>query len=347
MAGSLSQGNDSLDNNMQDGPQKNDPLGSDPQVDPQDGAQSQNNDALTVFDSAKVQDSTSRFERCLTTIYPSLTSVMSNLNRLDFKNLQLAGFRTPISRELQKKHLIPSKCDEKLLLPGFNPEACSNTTQTVYEIKACHGMHHDGWGLRGRQEKWIEPTNLFKHVPKSNTIVQTSKENEEGHFDSYNVCIQCHDRDRRRRRPYEDLIIKTFHSEMCQFHSLKYIEQRPYNACRCMNFLEKHWRCHVCSLDTLDELKLRAQSFGDVPYPTFIFDDEEQFYIDETTGEGRRQDMCPILGCTSLPWTTVSFDRQMSMCRACTAIFPPFPPQSENWPCWAKRLWIIFIENFL
>lgn len=344
MADSTSQGNDALNNDMQGRPQDSDPLGNDSQVDPQDGAQSQNNNPLTVFDPATGQDSTSRFERCFATIYPSLTSLMSKLNRLDFKNLQLAGFRALISREIQKKYLIPSKCDEKLLLPGFSPGACSNTTQTVHEIKACHGMHHDGWGLRGRQEKWMEPTKLFKHVPKSNALVQTSKENDGGHFDSYNVCIQCHNRDRRRRRPYEDLVINTFYTEMCQFHSLKYIEQQPYNACRCRTFLEKYWRCHVCSLDTLDELKLRAQSFGDVAYPTFTFNDEEQLYIDGTTGGGRR-DTCPILGCTCLPWTTASFDKQVWMCRACTAIFPPLPPLSENWPRWAKRLWIIFIED--
>lgn len=63
----------------------------------------QSNDSLTGFNSPEGQDSRSDFEHYFTTVYSFQTSVMSNLNRLDFKNLQLAGVRTPISQQVQQK----------------------------------------------------------------------------------------------------------------------------------------------------------------------------------------------------------------------------------------------------
>lgn len=304
-------------------PHDNNPLSNDPQDDQQDA--SQNNNAPTINYPPQGQDATPDFECCFTTMYPFQESVMSNLNRLDFRHLQLAGIQTPISQQLQKKHLILSKCDETLVIPGISPVTCSNTTQTVGEIKACHGLHHDGWGLRGRQEKWIEPTRLLKHVPKSDSLVQRSSENEEGHFDSFNVCIHCHERDRQRRLPYENLTLNRSLTTMCMIHCLEYVDQRPYNACRCKMFLEKYWRCHICSLDTLDELRLRAQSFGEDPFPNFIFDKAANVYINRATGNPRREALCPILGCTGLPWLSGPRHKQVLMCRACTAIFPQSP----------------------
>lgn len=256
-------------------------------------------------------------------MYPFQASVMSNLNRLDFRNLQLAGIRTPISQQLQRKHLISSKCDEKLVnVPGSNPVACSNITKTVDEIKTCHGRHHDGLGLRGRQQKWREPECLYKHFPESDGLVRTSNENEGGHFDSFNICIHCLNRDRRRRRTFENFTIRSFRTVLCRSHCLEYIQQRPHNVCRCRMFLEKYWRCHACSLDTLDELLLRAVTFGDVPYPSFIFDKCLRIYVDKSTGTERKNGGCPILGCTGRSWLTAPLDKQVFMCRACTSIFP-------------------------
>lgn len=302
------------------GSQVNGPLGYDRQDDAQnDDAR---NDSLVVVDALQNQNLASTFERLFTTIYPFQSGVMSNLSRLEFKNLLLAGVRTPISHQLQKKHLIPSKCDEVLTIAGIGPVTCPNTTQTVDEIKACHGMHHDGWGLRGRQETWIEPMRLFKHVRGSTALVMTSNDNEGGHFDSFNVCIHCHDRDRQCRRPCENFTISQSRTVLCLSHTLEYAERRPHNACRCKMFLEKYWRCNVCSLDTLDELKMRAQSFGELPFPNFIFDKAAGLYLDRASGTRRRRDVCPILGCTGPPWLSGPPDKQILLCRACTAIFP-------------------------
>lgn len=303
--------------------------GNYPEDDPQDD--SENNDSRTIVDPQQVQGSTSIFERCFSTIYTFQSSVMSNLNRREFRHLQLAGVGTQISRQLQQKHLIPSRCHEMAVVTGMAAVTCSNTTQTVYEIKPCHGLHHDGWDLRGRRDKWMETERLYRHVPESGSLIETpnhaANNDQGGDFDSFNVCIECHDRDRVRRRPYQNFAISRFHSEMCPTHSLEYIGQRPYNACRCKMFVEKHWRCHTCSLDTLDELRLRAQTFGDVAHPTFTFDQDLRVYIDQRTGNQRKREVCPILGCTAPLWTEVPLEKQMWLCRACTAIFPP--PQRQ------------------
>lgn len=301
-------------------PQNDDSLDDDLQNLPQEDPKS--NNALILFDPLHGQNPKSHFEHFLSFGYTVQQPMLSNLNRLDFKNLLLAGARVPVSQELQMKIIIPSKCNEILVMMGIPATTCSKTTETVKEIKACHGVHHDGWGVRGRREMWIEPRRLLKHVHESNSLVQASSESEGGHFDSFNVCIDCHERDRQRRRPFEDSTISTFHTALCQIHCLKYRDKQPYNVCQCLMFLEKYWRCNVCSLDTLDELRLRAQTFGEFLWPTFKFDEAQNQYIDVVTGTTRRREKCPIVFCTRPAWTNGPIDQQMMKCGACTAIFP-------------------------
>lgn len=100
---------------------------------------------------------------------------------------------------------------------------CSNTSRTMDKIKTRHGTHQDGWGPRGRAEMWIEPRTLFRHMPYSDVVQLPATDN--GHFDSFNVCIEWRERDRHRRRAVEDLNIVSFHSIMCQSHCLEYMPQ--------------------------------------------------------------------------------------------------------------------------
>ena len=285
-------------------------LGNDAQ-DPQED--SQNSDSPTIYATPQNQGRLSAFEYSSTTLVPSRTSVIWNLN-LDFPNLRLADVRTPIDQHFQIQHLTPRRCNEYTLDMGW----CSNTTETVDEIRPCHGRHHDGLGLRGRLDQWIEPKNLYKHV----RLVQTADRNDEAYYDSFNVCTVCHEHHRLLRAPYENVMIRGFAQTCCQTHSLEFLQQRPYNACRCKAFLEKYWRCDACSLVTLEELSFRALTFGDVPYPTFIFDEKTQTYIDRRNGTTRRHVGCPVLGCTGSQWLSGPLRSQMRMCRACTAIFP-------------------------
>lgn len=300
-----------------------DPSGNDrrPQDDPQEGSSNGlQNHSTTVFDPPQSQRPMSGLESRVTNQYPVLISVLPNLNRMDFKNLQLAGIRTPVSEEVQRQYLIPSKCDEKMVIVGMNTVTCTNTTQTVREIKACQGIHHDGFGMRGRHEKWIEPARLFKHDGTSDSLVESNGNG--GHFDTFNVCIHCRERDRERRRPYEDFTIGRLHTTLCKHHCLKYLQRRPYNECRCRTYLDTYWRCHNCTLDTLGELRLRAQAFGKYFFMNFKFDTKIHRYVHEVTTTERMRDVCPVLGCSGESWLTGPLDKQMFMCCACTAICP-------------------------
>lgn len=277
--------------------QHSDPVSNHPPDVSQDGLQ--NNDPPTSSDSPQSQ------ECCFTTIYPFQISVMSNLNRMDFKNLQLAGIRTPISKQLQRKYLIPTICHEKLERPCFNPVVCSNTTQTIDEIKACYGAHGDRLGLSmwSQPDKCIVPVRHFRHVRGLDRLVMAHSQNEVGNLDSFNICTHYHERDRQRRDANEDLTIRTFHKNLCKLDCLEYLEQQPYNTCRCKMFLERYWRCHTCAMTTLQELSIRA--FRVLNYR-----------------DSSIRAACPILGCSGLPWVSGRSSQQIMMCCACTAIFP-------------------------
>lgn len=41
-----------------------------------------------------------------------------------------------------------------LLIPGLNSVICSNTTRTVDELEAYHGLYKDRWSLRDWQQKY-------------------------------------------------------------------------------------------------------------------------------------------------------------------------------------------------
>ncbi|MCJ1428512.1 hypothetical protein MMC29_006422 [Sticta canariensis] len=298
---------------------------------------SEDNKALTLSDPPMTQNFNSDLERHFTTIYPFRISLMLSLNRLDFKNIQLAGIRTPVSRELQREYLIPSECDSIEVVidakaqpkPTFTLVACTNTTRTVDEIMACYGNIHDGYGVRGRQEKWIEPASHLKHAHGSRCRMEKASMNEGGHFDSFNVCIQCRDRDRRLSRAYIEFAITGLHSGLCQVHCLASAMERPYNSCRCRMFLEKYWQCRRCAFKTIQELEHRGQAFGDVSFPTFIYDESKHAYVDQRTGAKRDNSLCPILGCKDPSWVSGPPEKLMSMCRACITVFPR--PQRPAW----------------
>lgn len=289
--------------------QGNTPLGHVPQ-----DAQAHGAHAPTVV--APTQGQNWNLESIFTASYSIFTSVLTYLNRLDVKNLQLAGLRTPISREVRRKYLIPSQCDEVLHIPGVNPTKCTNTTQNVDEIRTCHGWQKDGWDLISPQERWIEPPELYKHPHDSEDIVRATGNDEGGYFDSFNVCIHCFNRDRERRRRWEDRGIRIFHSTLCLEHCLEHIGQRPYNTCRCKMFLAKYWRCHDCATDTFAQLQDRSYMYGET--------------FGKTVGKSRQLNgsistICPLDGCTNKPWHSGPSDMLMALCRGCTAIIPRMP----------------------
>lgn len=330
--------------NSEDGSQDDDLQSNDPVTLPDSSSSqyinpnlSEDNKALTLSDPPTSQNFNSDLERHFSTVYPFRTALLSCLNRLDFKNFQLAGTRTPVSQELRREYLIPSKCDSVEIVidvhsqttPTFTQVACTNTTRTVGEIMACHGNIHDGYGLRGRQERWVEPASHLKHVHDSPCRMIQATMNQGGNFDSFNVCIQCRHKDRRMSRAYIHYAITGLHSGLCETHCLAAAAEQPYNSCRCRAFLEKYWQCRRCAFKTVQELEHRGQAFGDVSDPTFVYDDSKHAYVDQRTGDKRDSSLCPVLGCTDPSWVAGPPEKLMSMCRACITVFPR--PERPLW----------------
>ena len=298
------------DNHENDDIQNDDPQNGDPQT-----------TAPDVFSFPHGHIPTSSLERCITTSYTILTSVLSNLNRWDFRNLQLAGIKTGISRPVQRKYLIPSTCNQKFIFPREpgGQTVCCNTTQTVDEIRTCHGRHDDDSTMSYR-EKWVEPSVLSKHIRGQTKFVDITDENQGGHFDSFNVCLHCIDHDREVLGPCEEEVIGRFKTRMCQVHALEHVENRPYNVCRCMGFVRKYWRCRSCAIHTLYSLEARCDDFWGVKSPTWFFEDEGDY----------PEEKCPIADCPGEPWFDGPMDKQMWMCRSCTAIFPRQDDQQQE-----------------
>lgn len=306
--------NDPLDNN----PQNIDPLCNDPQDDSQDCFQ---NDPPTVFDPPQGEKSISNFERLFTSILPFQTSVMSNLDRLDFLNLRLAGVKTPISVQVQKKYLIPTKCDELCIFPGRGrPLPCPNTTKAYHGIRACHGVPED----QERPEQWIKPKYHLRHYRKSGGFVKTISEDKGSQRDLFHVCVQCHDRNEQNRRSEQVHAIASFHSSMCRSHCLEYKKQQPYNTCHCEMFVEEYWRCKSCSYATLRQLQDRARASQKNPVHrnySYAGPFGDPGYVGPF-GDPGDPTICPMVGCTRQPWLTPPLEWQMMMCRACDGIFP-------------------------
>lgn len=91
---------------------------------------------------------------------PTPTSTTRNLTRWDFKNLRLAGVRTPLNREFRRKHLQSHRCDER---DSEKPEKrCANTTELVEEIRACAGprLAHEASETPGKLNKRSKDSDL-------------------------------------------------------------------------------------------------------------------------------------------------------------------------------------------
>lgn len=270
---------------------------------------------------------TSDFQRLFAASYPFQTSVMSNLNRLDFRNLRLAGIRTSVSQRVQREILLPTKCDGTILQwPGPSPAPCPNNSDTVDEVRFCRGPRHDGW--MSEQAKQNELTNPFKYGLQLKHYMHLIYY-KEGQFSStFNVCSECRDSllqlQHLLRVPEK---IDGYHTALCRAHSLEYVQQRPYDSCRCVTFMENYWRCSDCSNDSETTLRVCAMNFGcNSVCPRYVFNKSTQKYVNPRNGKKRRvYEVCPISGCGQGPWCEGPSDKQMQMCRACTAIFSPDP----------------------
>ncbi|MCJ1470949.1 hypothetical protein MMC07_009597 [Pseudocyphellaria aurata] len=78
-------------------------------------------------------------EGMITSCGPLLESIMQNLTPWEFRNLQLAGVRTSVGQEFQRRHQLPNRCNEI----HFGTE-CDNTTES-FDVRSCKGSPMIVW----------------------------------------------------------------------------------------------------------------------------------------------------------------------------------------------------------
>lgn len=261
----------------------------------------------------------SNFEEMIVNHVPIQTSIIENLTRWDFRNLQLAGVRIPIGRALEKTYLKPNRCNETD--PDIPFERCANTTKSVDEIRACTGRPL--WFSHGKihLEGQIEAQDIQSCIENERFPVQERNPDNEPNISEYPIhsklCRRCRDCYAARTLNQQLLNISHFCTPLCKKHSLEHSNQSPLNACRCLEYVNGKWRCKRCSRDTMDYLDARADIFRrsliEVKIPwSHPVSRLRRLWASETP-------VCPIERCVRQPWLGKNKDR-MQMCLGCNVI---------------------------
>ena len=261
----------------------------------------------------------SMFEQIMLRHAPIQKAIIQNLTRWDFRNLQLAGIRVPVSRECQRKYLKPDRCND--YNPGHPGELCANSTAFVDEMRACEGRHI--WFSDGvlHIKKWIGHQDIKPCLLSEKPLAWDSSEepNTDTHPIHTKVCKRCRDfyvaehlNERLRT------ITTRFPKPLCKRHSLAHANRFPLNACRCAEILNSKWRCSTCLRETMDYLELRADVcriwLTDVKVPW----SHPISWIRNRVASWKP--LCPIEGCFRQPWIDEREHERMHMCMGCTCI---------------------------
>lgn len=275
-------------------------------------------------------DPPSTFERMITNNGPVQISIMRNLTRWDFKNLQLAGVRLGVSRVFQRRHQIPDRCSERD--PEEPEEQCANTTESFDEIRACAGhpmrVRHPKVLMKRRLgEQWTRPCLLvgswWQPVlvrPWINQENRTDQPNTSTYPIHAKVCRRCRDLNAAELLVEQSQTIAGFRTPLCKQHSLEQ-NQLPLNGCRCFDYINNQWRCRFCSINTLNYLRTRVNFFRTSRTNARIPWSRPWAYLRHVLAlDGLA---CPIEGCMQQPYPE-SLDvnsERMQLCWGCNAIF--------------------------
>lgn len=270
----------------------------------------------------------SNLERMIINNGPIQESLLQNLTRWDFRNLQLAGVRISISPEVRRRHQIPTRCDE--IGPENAGERCANTTKSFDEIRACEGHPVFDWSVQhnlkkslGAQE--IEPCLRNERFPGWESNPEDEPNTREYPIHT-KVCRRC--RDLRAgiiaRLLDEQLRIADYGRRLCKRHSLEHANQFPINTCHCLDYLNNKWRCDQCYFDTLFYVETRATVLARslrlknerIPWS------QPWAYLRSLWAShwGSEAQFCPIEGCMQQPWLDETRKERMQLCLGCNAI---------------------------
>ena len=252
---------------------------------------------------------------------PVQTSIVRNLTRWEFRNLQLAGVRISVGRVFRRKYQIPIRCDE------CNPEEeeqlvarCTNSTQTFDEIRACSGSPFLSQGkLRENSISDQEIQDCLQTEPWwGEEDSPENGPNTDKHPIHTKVCRRCRDWYVANEMFHQVRTIAEFRTPLCKRHSLERANQSPLNACRCFNYINDKWRCSFCYGNTLHYLKSRADVFKIFLANVQIPWSHPWTYLTSLWAP-REGPVCPIEGCFQPAWLDKTAER-MHLCMGCDAI---------------------------
>lgn len=268
----------------------------------------------------------SKFEEMITNNGPVQTSIMQNLTRWEFRNLQMAGVRLPISRTVQRKYQIPDRCDQRA--PEIRREQCANTTESFDEIKACMGYPQFYYSDRipvgtWQGAQWISPCLQRERGWWDDKTVWRREPNTDKYPIHSKVCRSCRDFHIKTKTDRYLQGIARFGRPLCKQHGLEHTDQFPHNACRCAEYINSQWRCSQCSDDTMRHLMERAFLLRrSLTNPSAQLRANSQTLSAESTFENWNEEgsFCPIRGCVREPWLDETEKERMQMCLGCNAI---------------------------
>lgn len=262
----------------------------------------------------------SSFEQMILNNGPIQESIIRNLTRWDFRNLQLAGVQIPLSRGLQRRLQKPTRCDEKD--PENANRRCANSTISVDDIRACAGRPVWIVDMGFHVEECLEAQRIRPCLQKKTLRAQDDSPDNEPNTGQYpihsKVCGRCNEHYANKHLAQRLLTIDQFRIPLCKRHSLKHARKLPLNACRCIDYVNGNWRCRSCQRNAMLYLCTREGNFrrsiSNVQIPwSHPFARVRNFWAAGAP-------VCPIDGCVQQPWWNEFRGERMQMCLGCNAI---------------------------
>ena len=268
------------------------------------------------------------FERIILNHGPVQESIIRNLTRWDFRNLQLAGVRIPVSQQFQKKYLKPTRCNETDP-HDWDRKRCASSTATVDEIRACAGGPVWVVDNISKVTEWIGAQAIRPCLEHEMFGIQYNNADDEPNTSQYpihsKVCKSCFEFFAARN----DILLANAVSQspLCKQHSLEQSKQSPVNACRCLDYLNGKYRCRRCQRDAFAYLCRRDIIFGSIAKPRIPWS--------HPFARLRRlllphRPVCPLNGCLRQSWLDKSRHERMQMCSGCNSITSIGVSRSEN-----------------
>lgn len=230
----------------------------------------------------------------LNNCYPVQTAVLSFLDRTDFRNMQLAGLGLGVSKEVQRKTLIPIACNDSRKASRFGPpRVCANTTSIMDEVKPCTGRIWHQLARRGSMD--IGDCRQPHHFRTGTDV----------HGKSHNVCLECIQSAAEIISPQE--YIPRARTTICRKHTRENTPLAHHGPCQCFEILATEWRCWECRVITL--MEMLNLGYRRLSRP------------------GRLMDVCPIMGCEEVINHLVAAKDErvgeLEMCWGCQMIISP------------------------